>query len=58
MTAARKHVHITRPVRPIAPSPNVPDIDDEPITDAERRALEANDGTYVPWDDLKAELHL
>lgn len=58
MTAARKHVHISRPVRPIAPLTNAPDVDDEQITDAERRALEANDGTYVSWDDLKAELHL
>jgi len=57
MSAARKHVHITRPVRPIAPAPK-PSVDDEPITEAEHRALEANDGTYVSWDDLKAELCL
>ena len=34
------------------------DVDDEPITDDERRALEANDGTYVDWEVLKAELRL
>ncbi|MBF0562079.1 MAG: hypothetical protein HQL37_08675 [Alphaproteobacteria bacterium] len=58
MTAIRKHVHITRPVRPAVPTPAAEDVDDEPLTEAEIAALAANDGTYVSWDDLKAELNL
>ena len=58
MTAVRKHAHITRPVRPIAPMPATEDVDNEPLTEAEIAALAANDGTYVSWDDLKAELNL
>ena len=54
MTAVRRHAHITRPV----PPPRDRDVDDEPLTEAERAALAANDGTYVSWDGLKAELHL
>ena len=55
MTAVRKHAHITRP---IAPMPATEDVDNEPLTEAEIAALAANDGTYVSWDDLKAELNL
>ena len=58
MTAVRKHAHITRPPRPVAPSRQSDDVDNEPLSDAERTALAAIDGEYIRWEDLKAELHL
>ncbi len=58
MTDARKHAHLTRPVRPVIPVPVTEDVDADPLTEAEIAALSANDGTYVSWDDLKAELKL
>ena len=59
MTAARKHVHISRPVPPPAPIPDAhEDVDDEPLTEAELAAIAADDGTYIAWEVIKAELGL
>lgn len=46
------------PTERIVTVPRVEDVDDESLTVAEIVALAASDGTYVSWDDLKAELHL
>ena len=57
MTEARKHAHISRPVPPPIPDAHE-DVDDEPLTEAEIAAIAAYDGTYIAWEDIKAELGL
>ena len=56
MSTVHKHAHITRPVRPVPQ--RRPDVDGEPLSETERNALAGNDGPYVSWNDLKAELSL
>jgi hypothetical protein len=58
MTAVRKHAHITRPPRLMPGTRQPDDVDTEPLSEEERRALAENDGTYVEWEALKAELRL
>ena len=56
MSTVHRRAHITRPVRPV-PQRQL-DVDNEPLSEAERNALAGNDGPYVTWDALKAELSL
>ena len=55
MSAIRKHARVQRtPLRPIRHV----EVDDDPLSDDELKALAENDGTFTRWEDLKAELKL
>jgi hypothetical protein len=58
MTAVRKHAHIVRLPLKDRRTKRIDDVDHEPLSDTERAALASDDGPYVRWEDLKAELRL